>query len=71
MRKFHKRFMKFICILNQITKIHLHQFLSRTGLFKSKAEIAERVKKGEFIIDDKPVAGIMYRFNPEKRKNGN
>jgi 16S rRNA pseudouridine516 synthase len=49
-------------------KIHLHQFLSRTGQFSSKNEIKNRAEKGEFRIDDTVIKNCMYRFNPDKKK---
>ncbi|MEM4397334.1 MAG: pseudouridine synthase [Candidatus Woesearchaeota archaeon] len=48
-------------------KIHLHQFLSRTGLFKSKKEIIDSVKNGFVTIDEQIIINPMYRFNPSKR----
>ena len=47
-------------------KIHLHQFLSRTGLFRRKGHIMDAVKNGEVKIDNKVISNPMYRFNPSK-----
>ena len=59
--------MKEIRIPDAVPKIHLRQFLRRTGLFTGMAEIGERVRDGEFTIDGKPVTNEMFRFSPEKR----
>ncbi len=48
-------------------KLHLHQFLSRTGIFKTKNELIETVKRGEVTIDNEVIVNPMYRFNPAKR----
>jgi pseudouridine synthase len=49
-------------------KLHLHQVLSRAGLFKTKKEMLEAVLRGEFELDGEVLKSPMYRFNPEKRK---
>lgn len=48
-------------------KIHLHQFLSRTGIFKKKNDIIEAVKNGFITIGDQIILNPMYRFNPSKK----
>jgi len=60
--------MKEIRIPDAVPKIHLRQFLRRTGLFTGMAEIGERVRDGEFTIDGKPVTNEMFRFSPDRKK---
>ncbi|MEM3374236.1 MAG: pseudouridine synthase [Candidatus Woesearchaeota archaeon] len=48
-------------------KIHLHQFLSRTGVFKNKQELINEIKNGFVSVDDQIIVNPMYRFNPLKK----
>ena len=49
-------------------KLHLHQFLAKSGKFKSKSATLSAVKEGKIMIDGIPITSPMYRFNPEKKK---
>ena len=48
-------------------KIYLHQFLSRTGLFRSKEELRRAIKAGEIKIEDKVVLNPLYQFRENKK----
>lgn len=48
-------------------KLHLHQFLGRTGMFKRKSNVIDAVKNSEVKIDNQVINNPMYRFNPHKR----
>lgn len=48
-------------------KIRLHQFLSKTGLFKSKKDLLEAVKNSEIKIVDKIITSPNYQFRPKKK----
>ena len=49
-------------------KLHLHQFLRNTGLFRNKQELIEAVESKKIRIDGQIISNPMYRFNPKKRK---
>ncbi|MFH0875942.1 MAG: pseudouridine synthase [archaeon] len=49
-------------------KIKLHQYLSKTGIFKSKKEALEAIKNGDIKIDDKVTKDPQFDFNKNKRK---
>jgi pseudouridine synthase len=49
-------------------KLHLHQYLSKSGLFPTKQDLNSAVSSGAVRIDDKVTTNPMFRFNPEKRK---
>jgi pseudouridine synthase len=49
-------------------KARLHQFLSRTGIFKSKSDIIKAIYAGEVSVDGKPVRQTEFQFNPNSRK---
>lgn len=48
-------------------KIRLHQYLSRTGIFKSKKDIMNAVKSGEVKIEDKVITNQHYQFNVRRK----
>ncbi len=54
--------------LGDIVKIRLHQYLSRTGHFKTKAKAKQAVWDGKITIGNKIVKDISYEFNPSKRE---
>ncbi len=49
-------------------KLHLHQFLSRTGLFKAKRDILLAVEKGEVKVGGLACKNHMFRFNPNNKE---
>src|SRR3989338_1266994 len=49
-------------------KPRLHQFLSKTGVFKSKRELVFAVKNSEIMVNDKIITNLHYQFNPNKNK---
>jgi len=49
-------------------KIHLHQFLSKTGLFKSKKEITNAIKNSEVKVGNKVINNPIYQFNTRKER---
>lgn len=49
-------------------KPRLHQFLSKTGVFKSKKELVFAVKNSEIMVNDKIITNLHYQFNPNKNK---
>ena len=51
-----------------MTKIRIHQFLSKTGAFDSKKELISAVKRGEIKVNDKVITNLHYQFNPRKNK---
>ena len=48
-------------------KIRLHQFLSKSGRFKSKSEVKNAIWEGYISINGRIVKDIAYEFNPRKR----
>jgi len=46
-------------------KIRLHQFLSKTGIFKSKFDLIEAIEKGEINVRDKTITNSHHQFNPK------
>jgi len=46
-------------------KIRLHQFLSKTGIFKSKFDLIEAIEKGDVNVRDKTVLNPHHQFNPK------
>ena len=48
-------------------KVRLHQFLSKTGAFKSKKEIVEAIKNKEITIDGKITTDLHFQLNPNAR----
>lgn len=51
-----------------MNKPRLHQFLSKTGIFKSKKDLVFAVKNSEIKINDKIITNPDYQFNPNKNK---
>ncbi|HIH43262.1 TPA: rRNA pseudouridine synthase [Candidatus Woesearchaeota archaeon] len=51
-----------------MNKPRLHQFLSKTGIFKSKKDLVFAVKNSEIKINGKVITNIDYQFNPNKNK---
>lgn len=51
-----------------MNKPRLHQFLSKTGAFKSKKELVFAVKNSEIMVNDKIITNLHYQFNPNKNK---
>ncbi len=51
-----------------MNKPRLHQFLSKTGVFKSKKDLVSAVKNSEIRINDKIITNPNYQFNPNKNK---
>jgi len=49
-------------------KIRLHQFLSRSGHFKTKGDAKQAVWDGKVTVGGKIVKDISYEFNPKKRE---
>jgi pseudouridine synthase len=49
-------------------KIRLHQFLSKTGEFKTKREAKDAVWDGSITVGGRVVKEISYEFNPKKRE---
>lgn len=49
-------------------KIYLHQFLSKTGLFASKAELIRVIRDGEIKIDEKPATNPFFQLKPGKKE---
>ncbi|MFH2020665.1 MAG: pseudouridine synthase [archaeon] len=49
-------------------KLRLHQFLSKTGLFQSKYDLIEAIKKKEITIGGRIVTDPQFQFNPNSRK---
>ncbi|NTV23047.1 MAG: rRNA pseudouridine synthase [Nanoarchaeota archaeon] len=47
-------------------KIYLHQFMTRTGLFKSKQEVIDEIRSGTVFIKDKPNTNPYYQFASNK-----
>ena len=46
-------------------KIYIHQFLSRTGCFKSKKEIFEAIKNKEIKAEDRLIVSPYYQLYPK------
>jgi pseudouridine synthase len=49
-------------------KIRLHQFLSKTGNFKSKDEIILSIRKGEITVGGQTITSTMFSFDPDKKR---
>src|SRR3989344_1672385 len=49
-----------------MTKIRLHQFLSKTGEFSSKKEILNAVKNSEIIVDNKVITNQHHQLSKGK-----
>ena len=48
-------------------KVRLHQFLSKTGSFKSKKELIDAIKNKEITIDGKITTDLHFQLNPNAR----
>ena len=48
-------------------KIRLHQFLSKSGRFKSKSDVKSAIWEGLITVNGRVVKDIAYEFNPRKR----
>ncbi len=46
-------------------KIRLHQFLSKTGIFKSKFDIMEAIESSKINVRDKVITNPHHQFNPK------
>lgn len=49
-------------------KLYLHQFLSRTGAFKSKNELVSSIRKGKVTVGGLAVVNPLYSFDPGKKR---
>lgn len=49
-------------------KIRLHQFLSKSGIFTSKAKVKESIWEGKITINGVIIKNMSYEFNPNKKK---
>jgi len=49
-------------------KLYLHQFLSRTGLFRSKSCLIKAVRNGEVTVGGEVIVNPMHNFDPNKKK---
>jgi 23S rRNA pseudouridine2605 synthase len=49
-------------------KIRLHQFLSRTGEFKSKKEIVDAIRNGEIRVGVNVIDFVHFQFKPNNEK---
>lgn len=49
-------------------KLYLHQFLSSTGKFQSKADLISSIRNGEIKVSNVVVTNPMYNFNPNKKR---
>ncbi|MBK70205.1 MAG: hypothetical protein CMB53_02245 [Euryarchaeota archaeon] len=47
--------------------MRLHQFLSKCGIFKSKADVKDAIWSGRVAVNGKIVKDIAYEFTPSKR----
>lgn len=47
--------------------MRLHQFLSKSGAFKSKNDVKNAIWSGRVTVNGKIVKDIAYDFNPKKR----
>lgn len=45
-------------------KVHLHQFLGKAGLFKTKKAVFDSINQKEVTVDGEVVKFAHYRFNP-------
>ena len=48
-------------------KLRLHQFLSKTGEFTSKAQVKQAIWDGHITVNGSVVKNIAFEFNPAKR----
>jgi len=48
-------------------KLRLHQFLSKTGDFTSKADVKQAIWDGDVTVNGSVVKNIAFEFNPAKR----
>ena len=44
-------------------KLRLHQFLSKTGVFSSKAEVKQAIWDGEITVNGSVVKNMTFQFN--------
>lgn len=47
-------------------KLRLHQYLSKTGAFRSKEELIASIKDGEVSVGSKTIKNPHYQFSPNK-----
>lgn len=48
-------------------KLYLHQFLSGTGVFKSKKQVFDALKNREIKVGEKTITNPLYQLKPNKR----
>ena len=48
-------------------KIRLHQFLSKCGIFSSKAEVKKAIWDGDITVNGSLVKNISFEFNTNKK----
>ena len=48
-------------------KIYLHQFLSKSGIFKSKNELIQAIKNSEIKISNKIITNPRFQFNSKTK----
>jgi len=49
------------------TKLLLHQFLSKSGKFKSKLDVVDAIHNGDVKVDNEVITNKQYQFNPNSR----